>query len=320
MNQLEVLMMIRRYRFLYVAVFIISFIAGVKYLLPRVLNYDGESTFYLANESLVNPAMFSNKNQQDFLQVSVVQERVYQLAYSSEMMNYLIQKFNLYHHYGIDTTGINFYAKTVKRITKAIRLKKISPDVSSIIVTDRNNEVAANMANAIVSKLDLMNKKYLIDKIQANLNFYDSFVKEAANISKEQNQKLFEYMEVLNKNRQKGGSQVIKPLSEIEFSLYGAATQIEQMTTQLILARNLYINALSAQKAKNLPSLVVIKRALPDISSKKTDLAIFSGLLAILGTTLAILATYVLISNSNELMIVFGRNLPETITDSKVNP
>lgn len=314
MNHLELLMMLRRYRLLYLAVFVITFFVGGYFLIPKVLNYEGSTTFYLANESMVSPTVFSQKGQQDILQVSLVQERVYQLAYSTEMMTFLIKHFNLYKHYNIDTTETNYYAKTVRKITQKIAFIKLATDLSSIVVNDRNNEIAATMANTIVWKLDQLNKKYLIDKIQANLNFYNSYLSETVNISKVQNDKLFEYMNTLSQMREHpdGAKPLKKPLSEIEFSLYEAAAKIEDMTTQLILAKSLYTSALSAQKSNNLPSLVVIKKALPEVKSRKINLVIFAALAGILACTATVFVMYFFVSYRTELLIVFGSKLPDS--------
>ncbi len=301
--------MIRRYRLLFLLIFIVTFFVGGYSLIPRVLRYEGSTTFYLANESMVNPKAFTRLNQEDVIQVTLVQERVYQLAYSTEMMKFLISQFNLYKHYKIDTTSANHYAVTVRSITENITFNKITPDLSSIVVYDRNNEIAATMSNAIVWKLDELNKKYLIDKIQANLNFYNSFINEASGISKEQNEKLFLYINAFGKMRHKennGGDEIKQPLSEIEFSLYVAASKIEEMTTQLILAKSLYTSALSSQKTNNLPSLVVIKKALPEVKSRKKYLILFAGLAGLLATIVAIVSMYIYMSYKKEFAIIFG--------------
>jgi hypothetical protein len=309
MTHHELLLMLRRSRIWYLMIFLVVLFASAYFMIPWVMKYEGESTFYLANESLVNPAAFSQKSQNDILQVSLVQERVYQLAYSTEMMTYMINRFKLYEHYGIDTTQVYYYEKAVRKLTKNILFNKLTGDLSSIVVIDRNNEMAAAMANAVVWKLDQLNKKYLIDKIQTNLNFYDSYLKESLVISREQNQKLMDNMDqlkMLRDQRAPGG----RPLSEVEFSLYQAVNTIEGMTSQLIMARNLYSNALSAQKVKNLPSLVIIKRALPDLRSKKYMLATCAVLAGLLACFLFILLQYAVISNRKDLKILFGRSLP----------
>ena len=313
MSGLEVLLMLRRYRFLYLSLFIVFLFTSGWLMIPAVLKYHASSTFYLANEGMVNPELWSKKEDQNLLQVSLVQERTYQLAYSDEMMNYLIKKFNLYNHYNIDTTHKGFYIRTVRKLSGNIGFRKIPPDLSIITVYDRNNEVAASIANAIVSKLDQMNKKYLADKLQANINFYESFVKESSTIGREQNDKFMKSLNALGRFRSsmKNDVELDNSLSQIEVSVYTAVAKIQDVTSDLILAKNLYNNVISAQRAKNLPSLVVIKSAYPEVKSKKIMLAGFSILAATLGCILVFAGMYIYHSAKYELTILFGSKLPE---------
>ena len=291
----------------YFAILVISSIIAGRFLEKPVLKYEGESTFYLANESMVNPAMFAQKGQQDLLQVNLVQERVYQLAFSTEMMTYLINRFDLYDHYSIDTTKVYYYEKAVRKLTRNIRFNKLTGDMSSIVVIDRNNEMASSMANAMVWKLDQLNKKYLSDKIQANLNFYDSFLKESMRVTTEQNALLQNYIRSLSVDRKSSSGSSNLPLSEVEFSIYEAANKIGDITTQLVMARNFYSQAMSTQQIKNLPSLVIIKRALPQLYSKIPYLVIFAVISGILATVVAIILMYIYISYRKELHLLFGR-------------
>ena len=285
-------------------------------MIPAVLKYRASSTFYLANEGMINPELFSKKDDQNLLQVSLVQERIYQLAYSNEMMDYLIKKFDLYRHYDIDTTHKGFYIRAIRKLSGNIGFKKIPPDLSVITVFDRNNEVAASIANAMVAKLDQMNKKYLADKIQANISFYESFVKESSTIGREQNDMFMKSLNALGRFRSsvKNDTELDQSLSQIEVSVYTAVSKIQDVTSDLILAKNLYNNVISAQRAKNLPSLVVIKSAYPEVKSKKIMLAGFSVLAATLGCILLFTGMYVYHSANHELKILFGRKLPENVT------
>jgi len=307
MNNVDLLLLLRKYRILYFTILITSAIIGALLLEPIVLKYEGESTFYLANENMVNPALFAQKGQQDLLQVNLVQERVYQLAYSTDMMLFLIKRFNLYDHYSIDTNQTYFFERAVRKLTKNIRFTKHTTDLSSIVVIDRNNEMASSMANAAVWKLDQLNKKYLSDKIQANLNFYDSFLKESRRITTEQNIILHDYISSLSDERKRSTGSTNIPLSEVEFTIYEAASKIGDITTQLVMARNFYSQVLNTQKVQNLPSLVIIKRALPELSSRKPYLAIFAALAGIVATVFTILIMYFFISYQKELHILFGK-------------
>jgi len=304
MNHYDFLLMLRKYRLFYAVLFSLSSVSGGYFLVDYVLEYQGGSTFYLANESLVNPTVFGQPGQEDILQVSLVQERVYQLAYSTEMMTFLIKRFDLYRHYGIDTTRDYHFEKAVIKITEKISFNKLTSDLSSIVVRDRNNEVAAAMANAAVWKLDELNKKYLINKLQGNLNFYESFVKESEKVSREQNKKLAEYMETLSSKRTDKSHQT---LSEIEFSLYEAVAKIKDVTTQLLKSRSMYNNALTSLQSKNLPSLVIVKKALPDLDSKRPFLILFSLMLGVVVLSLTIILMYAYFTYQKDLNIIFGQ-------------
>ncbi len=309
MEHFDFLLMLRKFRWFYAIVFIAGTIGGGVLILDKVLKYSGESTFYLANESLVNPTVFGQPGTEDILQVSLVQERVYQLAYSTEMMTFLINQFDLYKHYDIDTTQMYYFEEAVKELNDNISFNKLTTDLSSIVVYDRNNEIAAAMANGLVWKLDQLNKKYLINKLQANLNFYDAFVNQSERTSREQNKKLQEYMEVLGEQRikKKVDNSPYQPLSEVEFSLYEAVGRIKDVTTQLLKSRSLYNNALTSLQSKNLPSLVIIKKALPDMKSKKRYLALFSTMFGLIVLAAVIILMYSYYSYKEDFNIVFGK-------------
>ena len=223
------------------------------------------------------------------------------------MMNYLIKRFNLYDHYSIDTTQSYYFEKAVRTLSRNIRFNKLTSDLSSIVVIDRNNEMASSIANAMVWKLDQLNKKYLSDKIQANLNFYDSFLKESMRVTTEQNVILHDYITSLSDQRNSAKATEKLPLSEVEFTIYQAASKIGDITTQLVMARNFYSQVMSTQKIKNLPSLVIIKRALPELTSKKPFLVIYAMLAGTVATVLVILLMYFYISYKREFQILFGR-------------
>lgn len=305
MNHQEFLQLIKRHRLPLLIIFLVSFIGGGYLIASRVLKYQGNTIFYLANESLVNPAVFGKPGQEDLLQVNLAQERITQLAYSNEMANHLIKQFNLYHHYNVDTTKKFYHNRTVQKLFRRISIKRLSGDISSLTVTDRNNEIAAAMANAIVWKLDQLNKKYLISKLQSNLAFYDSFVRESEKIANQQNRNLQDNISKLSDLRMKSSDG--KPLPNVEFSIYEAASQIQDMTLQLLKAKNLYNSTLQSVKSKNLPSVVIIRSAMPELNSKKPFLIGYSMLLGILAMTVYGLIVYFYSSYKNDIKFIFSK-------------
>jgi uncharacterized protein involved in exopolysaccharide biosynthesis len=310
MNYRDFLLRIRKYRWSFLLLFIASFIAGGYFLAGTVLKYKSDCTFYVAAENISNPSLlWTSEEDNASLRVNAGQERIYQLAYSSEMTSFLIEKFKLYKHYNIDTTRLYYHERTVRKLSDRIVFTKLSPDLAVVSVTDRNNEIAAGMANALVKKLDHLNKNYLLNKMQSNLVFYETFLAESEKISIEQNENLQETIKKFSEtlNKYKSGKDYI-PISDVEFSIYQAANRIQEVTRQLLKAKSLYNNSIKSMQRANLPSVVIIKRAMPDMDSKVPLLGIYSLLFAILTLGLAILMIYLFMYYSSDFKIIFGNN------------
>ncbi|MBK6643819.1 MAG: hypothetical protein IPG39_22575 [Bacteroidetes bacterium] len=305
MKHEDFLFLIRKHRIYLILVFLIAMAGGAYVLRPKVLKYEGTAIFYLANESMVNPSIFGNPGQEDLLQVNLAQERIIQLAYSNQMMEHLIEQFDLYTHYGIDTTNKYYHQLAVSKLIRIIQIKKISVDISSITVIDRNNEVASAMANSIVWKLDQLNKAYLINKLQNNLTFYNSFLVESEQTVAMQNRNLDNYIRRLGDLRD--NDKLSTKSINLEFSIYEAISQIQNITIQLLKAKNLYSTTLNSAQSKNLPSLVIIRSAMPDFNSKRIYLVGYGFLAGGFCVTIYLLLLYFFNSYSNDLRILFSR-------------
>jgi hypothetical protein len=309
MERDDILKMLRRNRWWILIVFFISFISSGYFLIPYVIVHPGETTFYLANnETQVNPAFFSRAGKEDFMQINQAQERAYHLVFSTEMLNYLIKEFDLYRVYKIDSGKPYHYEEIVRKLSRKISFNKVNSDLSKVTVMDRNNERAANMANALVAKLDQLNKKYIAEKIRSNLKFYEAFLNESTKVSAEQNRLLKEYIELFSKARHtQKGEALVRPLSEVEFSLYQAASRMSDINEQLSLARLLYEKALDFQRSDKLSSIIIIKHAIPEIKSRKEELVLFAGMAAVVISAVFILLIYFFNTYKRELQMVFGR-------------
>jgi len=306
MSTIEFLRYIRKYLIHCLIVFIIGGVLSGFILIPHVLIYKGETTFYMASESFVDPNTIGLRSpgQPDPLGVSVAQQRNYQLSFSTEMKEMLIKQFNLYQHYKIDTTEKYHYERVIAKLGETITFKNFSNDVSGIMVYDRNNEVAAAMANAIVWKLDELNKKYLNDKLQSNLVFYESYLSESSKISQKQARNLDRYLNKLSEMKGKydtDGSRI----SDLEFSVFKAINSIENATDQLMKAKNLYQSALSMRQNQNSPSIVIIKKATPQLKSKKILLVFYSSLAGLVTLILFLFGLYTTATYKAELKALF---------------
>lgn len=99
-------------------------------------------------------------------------------------------------------------------------------------------------------------------------------------------------MEELKQNPWAGEDRNGMTLSKFEFSIYQAASKIQDMITQMIMAKRLYNNALTSQKSSNRPEIVILKKALPEVTSKKYHQIGYAVLRALLACTVLILVMY----------------------------
>lgn len=161
------------------------------------------------------------------------------------------------------------------------------------------------MANSIVWKLDQLNKAYLINKLQNNLTFYNSFLVESEQTVAMQNRNLDNYIKRLGDLRD--NDKLSTKSINLEFSIYEAISQIQNITIQLLKAKNLYSTTLNSAQSKNLPSLVIIRSAMPDFNSKRIYLVGYGFLAGGFCVTIYLLLLYFFNSYSNDLRILFSR-------------
>ncbi len=157
----------------------IAAIAGVTmaYMLP--VYYQSTASFMVANPILFERnAMFQVEGgQKPIYQFGGKPDinRVFSIASSSDLSNYLIEKYKLYEHYDIDQSeplspyyvslelGNNF--KTIKNEYGAVEIS----------VMDKDKNLAAQMANDIMYKIDEINARIIFDKQR---DFHTLFKKE----------------------------------------------------------------------------------------------------------------------------------------------
>lgn len=99
--------------------------------------------------------------------------RLISLSQSRTLQDYVIQKFNLYAHYEIDTTNKYKDYNVREELDKHFSILKTPEGMLEAQVEDENKQFAADLANSIVNKLDEINydlntqKKHDLTKVYA---------------------------------------------------------------------------------------------------------------------------------------------------------
>ncbi|MBK9339052.1 MAG: hypothetical protein IPM98_21950 [Lewinellaceae bacterium] len=118
--------------------------------------YEAKTIFYPASPQLANPElMFGNTGQvTDYYGSDRDLDRIAEIATSKEVEDFMVQRFNLYAHYDIDSTAKDGPHKVRKRFRALYRAQKNKNDAVELNIEDTDPQLAADMANAARDKIN----------------------------------------------------------------------------------------------------------------------------------------------------------------------
>lgn len=128
-------------------------------LLPNY--YKSTAICYPASPELANPEkLFGSSGQAtEYYGTDQDLDRIAEIANSNALVDYMVEQFNLYVHYDIDSTSKDGQFKVRKRFRKLYLAQKNKNEALEISVEDTDPEIAAKMANAAMKKTDEMARK-----------------------------------------------------------------------------------------------------------------------------------------------------------------
>jgi tyrosine-protein kinase Etk/Wzc len=124
--------------------------AAISLLLPDY--YEASTTFYAASPSLQSPSLGEKELQ--YYGKGEDMDRLVQASKSNDLFNSMVQEFDLYQHYDIDTSDIKAKAKLRVRFDKYFNVIKNERDAIILSVEDVDRELSAKMANAARNKIN----------------------------------------------------------------------------------------------------------------------------------------------------------------------
>jgi capsular polysaccharide biosynthesis protein len=91
---------------------------------------------------------------------------------STELNTFLIDRFNLIEHYGLDTTGRVASSAAIHLISENIQVHRTDENGMKITVSDRDRTKAADLANAIPAKLMEMSNARIVTGLSKAISLY----------------------------------------------------------------------------------------------------------------------------------------------------
>jgi len=136
----------------------------VALLLPNY--YRSTAVFYPTNPSMTDrQVLFSTEPKENYVEYFGTKkdvERVLTIAKSAALANHIIEQFNLYEHYDIDPEEDRYPQTAVaKEFNGNYSVKKTELAAIEISMLDKDREMAAQMVEAILTRIDEINKQMI---------------------------------------------------------------------------------------------------------------------------------------------------------------
>jgi hypothetical protein len=241
----------------------------------------------------------------DKIDISMVQ---YRLIYSDEMMNYLVQKFQLYKYFGINEKDEDALLKVRRIIADKMNLLNTGNGILSLTYEDRSSRMAATLLNATTEKLELMNRSFVLDKLYKDISVYNKIIGEAKKEGKEQSDSLKIITDKITElYKSRSGSISNETLVAIQLDLYKAASNLESADKQIVNTKSLYLLTAELVNNDSDPIIKVINKAYPDLSKNILNLLLSVIVVASISFTTAIFCLYYFHTFKDDLKILFGR-------------
>ena len=223
--------------------------AIVALMLPNY--YTSKTIFYAASPDLAKPlpiGAFDSKR--DIYGTDTDLDRLFSIANSGELTDYLIEEFNLYERYDIDPDGDQAGYAVRLMVAKSYNTQKNKFDALELSFEDEDPEMAAKIAMAAREKVNEIGQR-MIKESQANLlKNYEQIIADKDTYQQD----------------------IITKLSALKnkYKIYNSASKGEILSEQLTTTASKYVNAKSRLDFyKQDPSLI---DSIPMLASKVSGL------------------------------------------------
>lgn len=207
----------KRRKQIIIATLTVSFLTAIIMLL--VPNYYKATTvFYSASPDLAKPDPDNSNMIKRYYGNKEDIDRLLTIANSNNVKDFLISKYHLYKHYGIDSTSEKAKYKIRKKLDKFLNTVKNDRDAIELSMEDKDKVLAATMANDTRDFVERQLRK-MVENIQiTEINKYKNSIK----YKNAELKKLMDSIEFV-KNK---------------YSIYDPGTQGESLTEQLTTTKS----------------------------------------------------------------------------------
>ena len=174
--------------------------------------YQAKTSFLAASPDRSQPELFFNKSgvRTYVYGTDGDMDRLLTLAQSADLVNYMVEKFDLYNHYEIDTSNIKASYRVKRKFFKYYAVEKTDKDALVLSFEDKDPAFAAQVCNEARDKINSIAQELLKKRQRSAVSALEN------NINNKRNQllQLSDTLQVLRK----------------EFGIYNADAQTEKLS------------------------------------------------------------------------------------------
>jgi len=239
---------------------------------------------YFKSRAIINPinqgmtdrsALFSEKgeSQVEYYGTKNDVNRILEIANSSSITDFLINYYHLADHYKLNSSSKYWRTKVKKRFLKNYSVIKTEHEAVEISIMDTDPQLASDMVNMVVEKIDEKNKEPVIRNKQRIVARFQEDVKA----KKVELDTLTAAMNIIGKayniqvkSDEKGNESVIGPTAE-GVELYKVAQQRQHSVLEEYNKLSVLKDQFEISAKENVPSVNIIEQAWPAEKREKPE-------------------------------------------------
>lgn len=235
-----------------------AFVGTIVISLLLTTYYMAETRFLAINPDQANPdviagiittktPLYGNMNDID---------RLMAIAESNELVDFLVNKYNLYEHYDIDTSNVKASTKVRMKFLGLYEVTKTPKDAILIEVEDKDPVLAANLANDARNQIDAISRRLIqngisktLEAMQKETMFKEKSMKSLSDSMQQLREKynIFDLSTQLEIFASKSGK-INQQLTSVEAKI--AAYRDSKLTGRQDSIAKLTVNQMSLQQVK----------------------------------------------------------------------
>jgi hypothetical protein len=277
--------LMRRYwalRYWILSAVVVACGAGVVYCILSPTLYASTVVLFVKEPAVVTePSPFALPDH------SPSMKQLFHGATSSQMMEHLLENFDLFHHYRINEADPFRFEKVNAALSRNIRVAMTEMNAISVTVRDRDRDMAAAMANAIFRELQRVTEAQFVAEMALMRKVHYEVITRTEKFSNEQEGAL----ERLFATDPSTGK---KENGLMDLELAKLAGQLAVANEDLFEAKRYYDISDAILKKEHLPRLQLVRKAQRDITTSPVRSALWRILL--IGTSTFAVSLFVIAS------------------------